>query len=228
MAAPVRMVPADVDVLPAAGWVVFGEDVPAAAMARIGRAAPVGDHGTLGAVQQSQMAKATATHNAQMSEIQAQDAQRRGEKEAQDMQRKAAAFKSSQRVSLAAKGLDLGYGTAADLQDQTDFFSQTDVATTRNNAAKEAFARRSQSANFQAEAAAARPWLTGGSTLLAGAGQVAVHAGLSEPGGRIQPQRSTAAGLWRAGTVPPRTADSCAERPPRPASPSRIATRIRR
>lgn len=39
MAAPVRMVPADVEVLPAAGWVVFGEDVPATAMARIGRAA---------------------------------------------------------------------------------------------------------------------------------------------------------------------------------------------
>jgi hypothetical protein len=38
MAAPVRMVPADIEVLPAAGWVVFGEDVPAAAMARIGHA----------------------------------------------------------------------------------------------------------------------------------------------------------------------------------------------
>jgi hypothetical protein len=128
---------------------------------------------TIGMVQQSQTAKATAEHNAKMSEIQAQDALRRGESDALEVQRRAAAFKSSQRVSLAAKGLDLGYGTAADLQDQTDFFGQADAATARTNAAKEAFARRSQAAGFQAEAAAARPWLAGGSTLLAGAGQVA-------------------------------------------------------
>jgi len=126
-----------------------------------------------GAYNQARTGKAVAEANAKNAEIQAQDALRRGEEAARDQQRKAAAFKSSQRVSLAAKGLDLGYGTAADLQDQTDFFSQADVATTRANAQREAWARRSQSANFSAEAAASRPWLSGGSTLLAGAGQVA-------------------------------------------------------
>ena len=127
----------------------------------------------VGAVQQSQMAKATAEANAKTAEMQAQDALKRGEQDAIDTQRKAAAFKSGQRVSMASKGLDLGYGSAADIQDQTDFFAQTDAATARNNAAKEAWARRAQKAGFQAEAAAARPWLAGGSTLLAGAGQVA-------------------------------------------------------
>jgi hypothetical protein len=126
-----------------------------------------------GAYNQARTGKAVAEANAKNAEIQAQDALRRGEEAAQDQQRKAAAFKSSQRVSLAAKGLDLGYGTAADLQDQTDFFSQADVATTRANAQREAWARRSQGANFSMEAAASRPWLSGGSTLLAGAGQVA-------------------------------------------------------
>lgn len=127
----------------------------------------------MGAVNQSRAAQETANRNAQIAEQQAADAMRRGEKEATDVQRRAAAFKSSQRVGLAAKGLDLSYGTAADLQDQTDFFGASDVATTRTNARKEAWARSSQSSNFQAEALSQRPWLVGGGTLLAGAGQVA-------------------------------------------------------
>lgn len=127
----------------------------------------------LGAYQQAQVAGDVAARNAKMADQQAEDALRRGEREAADLQRRIASTKSSQRVSLAAKGLDLTYGTAADLQDQTDFFGASDVATTRMNARKEAFARRGQSANFQAEALSSRPWMTAGGTLLAGGGQVA-------------------------------------------------------
>lgn len=127
----------------------------------------------IGAVNQASAAKQVAQNNAKVAEYQAQDAERRGEKDAQEVMRRAAAAKSSQRVAMAANGLDLTYGTAADLQDQVDFFGQVDAATTRTNARKEAWAKRSQSANFQAEAAATRPWLAGGSTMLAGAGQVA-------------------------------------------------------
>ena len=125
------------------------------------------------AYQQSQSAKATAERNAQLANLQAEDAQRRGEEDAIKVQQHAAAVKSAQRVNLAAKGLDLTYGTAADLQDQTDFFGQSDVATTRTNARKEAWARKSQAGGFQAEDLSQQPWLSGGSTLLAGAGQVA-------------------------------------------------------
>jgi hypothetical protein len=127
----------------------------------------------MGAVNQSKAAQETANRNAAIADQQAADAIKRGEKDAIEVQRRAAALKSSQRVNLAAKGLDLSYGTAADLQDQTDFFGQSDVATTRTNARKEAWARKSQSANFQAEALSSSPWLAGGSTFLAGAGQVA-------------------------------------------------------
>jgi hypothetical protein len=126
-----------------------------------------------GGYQQSKTQQQVANNNAQVAEWQAQDAQRRGEQEAQDAMRRGAALKSAQRVSLASRGLDLGYGTAADLQDQTDFFAQTDAATARTNAGKEAWARRAQGANFAAEASAQRPWLTAGSTLLAGSAQVA-------------------------------------------------------
>lgn len=127
----------------------------------------------IGAYQQAKTASKVAERNAKIADMQAEDALRRGEVEAADLRRRVAATKSSQRVALAARGLDLTYGTAADLQDQTDFFGESDVATIRTNARKEAWARRSQGANFQAEALSSRPWLSAGSTLLAGAGQVA-------------------------------------------------------
>lgn len=144
-----------------------------AQMVSLGLSAAGAGLGAVGAYNQAQTAKAVATNNAKTAEWQAQDAQARGEQDATDIQRRAAALKSSQRVSMAAKGLDLGYGTAADIQDQTDFFGQVDAATARTNAGKEAWAKRAQRANFQTEAAASRPWLSAGSTLLASGGQVA-------------------------------------------------------
>lgn len=129
--------------------------------------------GVASAYSTSQTQKAVAKNNARTGEIQAQDALRRGEQEAMDIRRRGAAIKSSQRVALAAKGLDLGYGTAGDLQDETDFFTAADESIARNNARKEAWARRAQVANFQAEAAASRPWMAAGGTLLGGATRVA-------------------------------------------------------
>lgn len=129
----------------------------------------------MSAIQQGKAAEATARNNATMSEYAAQDAQKRGEQEAQDIQRRAAAVKSSQRVAMAAKGLDLSYGTAADLQDQTDFFAQSDVATARTNARKDAWSMRAQGANALAQGRAARSnanFQVAGS-LLGGGAQVA-------------------------------------------------------
>lgn len=125
--------------------------------------------------QQSKVAEATARNNATMAEYAAQDAQRRGEEEAASIQRKGAALKSAQRVSLASRGLDLQYGTAADLQDQTDFFTQSDVATTRTNAARETWNLRAQGQQRLAmgRADALNSMYAAGGSLLGGAGQVA-------------------------------------------------------
>lgn len=128
---------------------------------------------TVSAINQSRATQQIANNNAQIAEQQAQEAQRLGEKQAIEVQRKGAAIKSAQRVGLAAKGLDLGYGTAADLQDQTDFFTQSDVATTRTNAAKDAWGKRAMGANYRARANAENPLMMGASTLLDGAGKVA-------------------------------------------------------
>lgn len=123
---------------------------------------------------QGQVAKQVGRNNATMAEYAAQDAQKRGEEDAAAIQRKGAALKSAQRVSLASKGLDLSYGTAADLQDQTDFFTQSDAATTRTNAAREAWSTRArgQQAMFEGNAAARNANLQAAGTLLASAGQV--------------------------------------------------------
>jgi hypothetical protein len=124
---------------------------------------------------QAKTAEQVGKHNAQMNEYSAQDAQRRGAEEAAAIQRKGAAIKSSQRAALAAKGLDLTYGTSADLIDQTDFFTQSDVATARNNAARDAWSARAQGglSLAQGNAAAANARMEGNASLLSGAGQVA-------------------------------------------------------
>jgi len=147
------------------------------AMQAISLAATVGG-GVLSAgsaYQQSQVAKQTARNNATVAENQAQEATRLGEKQAIEVQRRGAALKASQRVGLAAKGLDLGYGTAADLQDQTDFFTQSDVATTRTNAAKDAWGKRAQGANYRAQASAESPLMMAAGPMLSTAGQVAAR-----------------------------------------------------
>lgn len=123
--------------------------------------------------QQAKVNQAVARNNAAVSEQQAQDAHRRGEQEAIDVARRGAALKSTQRATMAARGLDLGFGTAQDLQDQTDFFAQTDAGMARHNAAKEAWGRRVQGANYQAEADNIKPGLYATGSLLSGASQVA-------------------------------------------------------
>jgi hypothetical protein len=124
--------------------------------------------------QQGQVAKATARNNAQMAEYAAQDAQRRGEEEAAKIQSKGAALKSAQRVGLASKGVDIGYGSAADLQDQTDFFTQSDVATARTNAARESWNARAQGKQILAKgnADALNATYQAVGSMLGGAGQV--------------------------------------------------------
>jgi hypothetical protein len=110
-----------------------------------------------------------------MAEYAAQDAVQRGEQEAIKVRQRADQIKGAQRSKMAAGGVDLGVGTAAELQSQTDFFGLQDVATTRSNAAREAWSDRVQGANFRAQgdAAAKQGNLQAFSTALGTAGQVA-------------------------------------------------------
>lgn len=125
-----------------------------------------------GAYQTSSVQKQVARNNAITAEYAAQDAQRKGELDAQEINRRAAAMKSSQRTALAANGLDVAYGTAGDLQDQVDFFAESDRGTARTNAARTAYNYRTQGANYQAQSDAISPGLNAGISLLGSAGAV--------------------------------------------------------
>lgn len=129
----------------------------------------------VGQYQQGQVAKQVGRNNQVMAEYAAQDAQRRAGEDALKVQQKASALKGSQRASMAAKGLDLGVGTQADILDQTDFFGATDVATTRSNGNRDAWSARQQGANARAQGdASARQANIGAfSTVLSTAGNVA-------------------------------------------------------
>lgn len=133
-----------------------------------------------GMEQQAKYQAKVHENNAKVSEWKAQDAQQRGERDAQDIRRQGAALRGRQRSTMAARGLDLSVGSAAQIIDDTDFFTMADQQTARQNAAKEAWGHRAQGAGHQAQAglsvAQARnqnPALAAGSSLLGGAGSVA-------------------------------------------------------
>lgn len=133
-----------------------------------------GTVGAVGAYQQGQVAKQVGRNNQIMAEYAAADAQRRGELEAQNIRRKTAQLKGTQRNMMAARGLDLGAGTPADLIDQTDFFGEQDAQTARFNAGREAWQYRQQGkqAAFQGRMDARNANMSAFSTLLGTAGSV--------------------------------------------------------
>lgn len=146
-------------------YVVIGLALTAAAGAASARASYV----------QGSTAKKIGINNQKMAEYAAIDSLRRGEQAAQEVRRRGDAIKGAQRAKMAASGIDLNEGTAADLQDQVDFFSEGDQNTARLNAKKEAWQQRASgsAARFQGDAAAAQGNLAAFSTVLGTGGQVA-------------------------------------------------------
>lgn len=122
---------------------------------------------------QAQTSKKIAQHNADVGEIEAQDALKRGEQAKIDARKRGAMIEGQQRTALSARGLDLSEGTANDILGQTDFFTQSDIATAGTNASKEAWMKRSGAANSQMQADATNPGLTLAGGLLSGASDVA-------------------------------------------------------
>lgn len=86
----------------------------------------------------------TARFNGWLSDQQARDAERLGEDEAMRVRRRASAVTAAQRAGMAAQGVDLGVGSAADIRAETDFLAKLDEITVRNNAARQAWGYRVQ------------------------------------------------------------------------------------
>lgn len=117
--------------------------------------------------------KATAKYNAQVAEQNAQAAERQGDEESAKVRRQYAQVGGQQRAGFSAKGIDFNAGSAGDVLDQTDFFSQTDQGLAKTNAARAAWNIRAQKKGYEFQASSINPGAIAGATLLAGASDVA-------------------------------------------------------
>lgn len=124
-----------------------------------------------GQYSQAKTAQSVASNNASLAENKAQEDMRIGELNAQKVNEQASQLQGTQRATMAARGLDLGSGTPADIIAQTSFFGQQDAATARYNGQMQAWGDRQQGAGFSAQADGYGT--AAGLSLLSGAGSVA-------------------------------------------------------
>ncbi len=128
-----------------------------------------------GQIQQGKAAAAVGRNNQIMAEYAAKDAEAKGDQAAMRAQQQGRQMVGAQRASMSSRGLDLGDGTAAELQDQADFFASTDAETARNNGRRSAWSARTQGAmaRYQGDVAQQQANLQAFSTVLNSASSVA-------------------------------------------------------
>jgi hypothetical protein len=93
--------------------------------------------------------QAMAEQNALFAEQQAEDALMRGKEAVSRHRMDVRRFAGSQRARLAAQGIDIGVGTAADILGETSYFGELDAITLKNNALREAWGYRAQATNYR-------------------------------------------------------------------------------
>lgn len=141
----------------------------------------------MGAYSQAQGQKAALraeaqiqSNNATLAEWQAEDAIARGETAAVQVQQQGAQLKGRQRAGMAANGVDLSYGSAMQVINDTDYLAAVDASQTTANAAREAWGYRMEARQLtdrskaaSAGASQVSPWLSAGTSLLGSATQAA-------------------------------------------------------
>jgi hypothetical protein len=90
--------------------------------------------------------------NARMMERTAQSALDQGQKQIGQLTLRAGQVKSAQRVALAANGVDLGVGNAAEIQASTEIMKEIDKNTLELNALRAAWGYRTQATSMVNEA----------------------------------------------------------------------------
>ncbi len=118
--------------------------------------------------------------NARLSETAAQHALYQGQQQVAQQTMRAGHLKSAQRASMAANGIDLGEGNAAEVQASTDIMKEIDTNTIEANAVRSAWGYRTQAVNYQNEALiknatsdSISPFGSASASLLGNAGNVA-------------------------------------------------------
>lgn len=118
--------------------------------------------------------------NAGVAERAAQHEMSRGQDLAAQASARAGQIKSSQRAAMAANGIDLGVGSAAEVLTSTDMIKEHDMQTIQANAVRAAWGHRmdgtsltNQARSSRAGADSVSPLMAGTSSLLSSAGQIA-------------------------------------------------------
>lgn len=121
-----------------------------------------------------------ADTNARIAELGAQSALAQGAREEQKSRLQTAQLKSAQRTAMAANGIDLGEGTAAQVLTATDLMGEIDAQTIQANAARSAWGYRTQAVDAKNQALISRagaksisPVSGAAASLLGSAGSVA-------------------------------------------------------
>ena len=91
--------------------------------------------------------------NRQMADISAKDAIDRGEREALALRGRTKRLIGSQRAALAAQGINIESGSAAEVQADTAALGAVDELTIRNNAYREAFGYKAQAISYGGQGA---------------------------------------------------------------------------
>jgi hypothetical protein len=99
-----------------------------------------------------QFQKDLATINAGLAEADAQQILLAGEREAGQISRRYGRAKSSNRASMAARGIQLGVGSAAEVEASIDLAKETDMLTINANRVRAAESARMQRTNYQTQA----------------------------------------------------------------------------
>jgi hypothetical protein len=143
---------------------------------------------SVGAYFSAKSQKATLRHQAAMAEINAsivdsnaRNITRAGTIEESRIKLAGAQTKSSQRAQIAGSGIDIaGSNTALARLTGTDLITEVDAATIRSNALRAAWGQRMEASNLRRGAASMRtqastisPFMSGATSLISGAGEVA-------------------------------------------------------
>jgi hypothetical protein len=95
-------------------------------------------------------------YNAAVMQVQAKDARVRGELEVHRYRTKVRGIVGEQRAGFAAAGVDVGFGSAVDVQADAAYLGELDALTARTNAAREAWGFEVEATDLRKQAAITR------------------------------------------------------------------------
>lgn len=150
-----------------------------------------------------------ADYNAAVADLQAQDAVARGAEEESRFRTQVRGAIGAQRAGFAASNIDVGYGSAVDVQADAAYLGELDALTIRTNAKREAWGFNIQGEDLRRRAQIARKegvyQAQAGQAFRSGAGLAAAGTILGGAGSLLQMRygfQNTNAGAASTVTVP--------------------------